>query len=159
MFGDQRIWTFSHPADVLACPDMSLGEKRSLLADWASDRHAVENVPAMRQLPSGAIVSLDAILAGLRELDQAARQKVVSGRPRSRGRAFCLPSLRRRHRPVDEPPEDDGPTSGGAAIRLPKTSDKLDASARHVAPVRPSPHALALRRKRRAALNQLRNSG
>ena len=36
---------FSHPADVVNDPDLTLNEKRAILASWASDACAVESVP------------------------------------------------------------------------------------------------------------------
>jgi hypothetical protein len=36
---------FSHPSDVVNDPDLTLNEKRAILASWASDSCAVESVP------------------------------------------------------------------------------------------------------------------
>jgi hypothetical protein len=41
---------FSHPRDVLKDPDLSLEEKRSVLASWASDASAVQDRPELRWL-------------------------------------------------------------------------------------------------------------
>ncbi|MFG1201145.1 hypothetical protein V5F29_01950 [Xanthobacter aminoxidans] len=57
-----------HPDQVLDHPSMSDEEKRALLSSWASDRHAVENAPALRRLDSGAVVLVDDILAALAAL-------------------------------------------------------------------------------------------
>jgi hypothetical protein len=43
---------FSHPADVVNDPDLTLNEKRAILASWASDACAVESVPALRRAPN-----------------------------------------------------------------------------------------------------------
>ena len=42
---------FSHPADVVNDPDLTLNEKRAILASWASDACAVESVPECAVLP------------------------------------------------------------------------------------------------------------
>ena len=42
---------FSHPADVVNDPDLTLNEKRAILASWASDACAIESVPALRRAP------------------------------------------------------------------------------------------------------------
>ena len=39
---------FTHPTDVLRDPDLTLNEKRAILASWASDACAVESAPALR---------------------------------------------------------------------------------------------------------------
>lgn len=41
---------FSHPADVVKDPDLSLEEKRAILSSWASDACAVEDRPSFRRL-------------------------------------------------------------------------------------------------------------
>jgi hypothetical protein len=47
--------------------------KRVILASWASDACAVENLPNWRKLPdTGALVPLDEILDALRALDGGA---------------------------------------------------------------------------------------
>lgn len=47
----RSLWGFSYPHQVLQDPDMSMEEKRAVLAAWASDVHAVESMPTMRHLP------------------------------------------------------------------------------------------------------------
>src|SRR4029453_15012093 len=59
---------FEHPSDVLDDPDLSLSEKRAILASWASDACAVESAPALRNNPSGRVVSFDDIMDALRAL-------------------------------------------------------------------------------------------
>ena len=62
---------FAHPRNVVADPDLTLNEKRAILASWASDACAVEAAPALRRAPgSDGSVSVDAILEALRELDR-----------------------------------------------------------------------------------------
>ena len=57
---------FEHPKDVVAHPDLTLAEKRAILASWASDASAIASCPALRA-PAGlkAPVSIDAILEAL----------------------------------------------------------------------------------------------
>jgi len=38
---------FAHPSDVVNDPDLTLNEKRAILASWASDACAVESAPAV----------------------------------------------------------------------------------------------------------------
>ena len=49
---------FAHPADVVHDPDLSLNEKRAILASWASDACAVEAAPALRKAPGAARLGL-----------------------------------------------------------------------------------------------------
>src|ERR1044072_6889404 len=39
---------FGHPSDVVSDPDLTLDEKRAILASWASDACAVDTAPALR---------------------------------------------------------------------------------------------------------------
>jgi len=61
---------FARPADVVNDSDLTLSEKRAILASWASDACAVEAVPALRKPPGRAPVSFDDIIDALRELDR-----------------------------------------------------------------------------------------
>lgn len=64
---------FARPGDVVEDPDLTLNEKRAILASWASDACAVEAAPALRQAPgTQAPVTVDEILDALRALDAAA---------------------------------------------------------------------------------------
>jgi len=64
---------FSNPQEVLAHPALSTGDKRAILASWASDACAVENLPNWRRLPkTGALVQLDDIIDALQALDGGA---------------------------------------------------------------------------------------
>lgn len=62
---------FDHPNDVVADPDLTLNEKRAILASWASDACAVEAVPYLRAGPKSA-VRFDDIMDALRALDRNA---------------------------------------------------------------------------------------
>jgi hypothetical protein len=43
---------FSQPSDVVNDPDLTLNEKRAILASWASDACAVESIPGLRCAPT-----------------------------------------------------------------------------------------------------------
>jgi hypothetical protein len=60
---------FAHPMDVVRDADLTLNEKRAILASWASDACAVEAVPDLRTTPSGKTVRWDDIMDALRLLD------------------------------------------------------------------------------------------
>ena len=63
---------FTHPHQVLGHALLSRGEKRALLAEWASDAGSVEGRPEWRQIPgSGAVVVIDDILDAHRSLDHS----------------------------------------------------------------------------------------
>jgi hypothetical protein len=61
---------YDHPHDVVADPTRSIGEKRAILASWASDAAAVTSNPALRELPgSHRRVTIDEVLEALSSLD------------------------------------------------------------------------------------------
>jgi len=60
---------FAHPSEVVTDPDLTLNEKRAILASWASDACAVEASPALREGPDGKAIKYDAIMEALRTLD------------------------------------------------------------------------------------------
>ena len=66
---------FLHPEQVVNDADLTLNEKRAILASWASDACAVEAAPALRQTSGGRIVTFDEIMDALRTLD---RQQAAS---------------------------------------------------------------------------------
>lgn len=73
---------FAHPMDVVRDPDLSLGEKRAILASWASDACAIEAAPALRCAPgSDNPVKFDEVMDALRMLD-ANQQCSVEARQR-----------------------------------------------------------------------------
>jgi hypothetical protein len=93
---------FKHPRDVVGDADLTLSEKRSILASWASDACAVEASPALRAVGRDAIVSYDDIIDALQSLDEAQPASVALDRIRrqARKRRFAawrdrLPALRR----------------------------------------------------------------
>jgi len=99
---------FAHPKEVLIDPDLTVNEKRAILASWASDACAVEAAPALRCAPGGRRpVTVDEILEALRTLDREAHGwtgQTSRLRRHARGRS----GLRRSRRP----PPDAGPDHG-----------------------------------------------
>jgi hypothetical protein len=65
---------FEHPRDVVSHPGLSLGEKRAILASWASDASAIASCPSLRA-PDGlkAPVTIGEILDALCALDGGPR--------------------------------------------------------------------------------------
>jgi hypothetical protein len=62
---------FEHPQHVVEDPDLTLNEKRAILASWASDACAIEAAPALRQAPGTRHpVRFDDVMNALRTLDQ-----------------------------------------------------------------------------------------
>jgi hypothetical protein len=61
---------YDHPSDVVADQTISIGEKRAILASWASDAAAVASNPALRELPwSRHPVTIDDVFEALSALD------------------------------------------------------------------------------------------
>jgi hypothetical protein len=65
---------FEHPSQVVDDPDLTLNEKRAILASWASDACAVEASPELRVGPK-APVRFDDIMDALKRLDGEAASK------------------------------------------------------------------------------------
>jgi len=61
---------FGHPSEVVDDPDLTLNEKRAILASWASDACAIEAAHDLRAGPTGAPVPFDDIMDALRTLDK-----------------------------------------------------------------------------------------
>jgi hypothetical protein len=78
---------FDHPSAVLRDPDLTLNEKRAILAAWASDACAVEAAPELRAGPAG-MVKFDDIMDALRELDRQASASDKRMRKSLRSRVF-----------------------------------------------------------------------
>jgi hypothetical protein len=82
---------FAHPCQVVDDPDLSLQEKRAILASWASDACAIEAAHDLRLGPSGAPVRWDDIMDALKSLDAEAGSRGIP-------RAGLWPlRLRRKH--------------------------------------------------------------
>jgi hypothetical protein len=79
---------FDHPSEVVNDPDLSLNEKRAILASWASDACAIEAAPELRASPRGTPVRFDDIMDALQTLDKQANEHRYRSvqRPRMFGR-------------------------------------------------------------------------
>jgi hypothetical protein len=65
---------FDHPRDVLADQTLSRGEKRLILASWASAAAAVASCPSLLAVPGArGAVSIDDVLEALSDLDHSPR--------------------------------------------------------------------------------------
>jgi hypothetical protein len=60
---------FRRPLDVVRDSDMTVAEKRSVLASWASDACALASNPALRATATGSVVSYDDVIDALQSLD------------------------------------------------------------------------------------------
>ncbi len=59
------------PVDVVKATALSVDDKRTVLAAWASDFYAIEPKPAFRHMPgTPEPVSIDEVQMALRELDR-----------------------------------------------------------------------------------------
>jgi hypothetical protein len=90
---------FAHPSEVLDDPDLTLNEKRAILASWASDACAIEAAPELRSCPSGTRVRFDEIMEALRALDKEANGHNYRG---------MLHKRRARHRSRHNRSDDAG---------------------------------------------------
>jgi hypothetical protein len=90
---------FSHPSNVVNDPDLTLNEKRAILASWASDACAIESTPALRRTPAqgGKPVAFDDVVDALRALDARASETNRYRRVLRRRRVFGRGSGRSGH--------------------------------------------------------------
>lgn len=77
---------FRHPQQVASDPDLTVNEKRAILASWASDACAVEASPELRQPDDGPPVRFDDVMDALKSLDREASATVDYGRFINRAR-------------------------------------------------------------------------
>lgn len=119
---------FHHPSEVVTNAAISKERKRAILAAWASDAHSVENAPGLRQIESGAIVSLADILAALRVLDGSDWATHCNG-PNKLNR-------KRRRWPIygfsrwgGKEDDDDDPPPSPAAAEIPRFYIRVNAQA------------------------------
>jgi hypothetical protein len=75
---------FGSPSQVVNDPDMTLAEKRAVLASWASDACAVEASPELREPSPGHTVKYDEIMEALRALDAQVDRRTDYGKLVSR---------------------------------------------------------------------------
>ena len=88
---------FLHPFEVVSDPDLTLNEKRSILAAWACDTRAVEAASALGLGTNGLTVGLDEVMEALRALDRKANRRSSSRRIPSAIRGLSRHG--RNHRP------------------------------------------------------------
>ncbi|KTR08306.1 hypothetical protein NS365_01350 [Aureimonas ureilytica] len=111
--------TFNHPDQVLSAAGLKKGQKRMLLASWASDLRAVEDAPALRRLDSGAVVSIDDILEAMTALDghEGPVRNGTEARFAPRRTNRVLARLKRRRPALWTDRDDDRPPPSAAAAR------------------------------------------
>jgi hypothetical protein len=92
---------FRHPLDVVRDTDMTVAEKRSVLASWASDACAIESNPALWATATGNVVSYDDVIDALQSLDagQSADTVTYTFKRRQRRRRWSDWKDRRRGGP------------------------------------------------------------
>nr|WP_267426214.1 hypothetical protein [Methylobacterium sp. GC_Met_2] len=120
---------FRYSREVLTHPGLSQGERRAILASWASDASAHESTPSMRCLRGSRAepVSVDAVLAALSELDRKSAPKfgpvTSAGPPRQpcRKRLRRLADLHCYVRPGRRDDDNDPPPCPVMSIPRPKT--------------------------------------
>jgi hypothetical protein len=97
---------FRHPLDVVRDTDMTVAEKRSVLASWASDACAIESNPALRATATGNVVNYDDIIDALQSLDDGQSADTVT---------YAFKRRQRRRRWSDSKGrERGGPDNGDA---------------------------------------------
>ena len=79
---------FRTPMEVVNDPDMTVQEKRAILASWASDACAVEAAPDLRQPTGFQPVRFDDIMDALKRLDGEAAEKPTYGKFINRARRW-----------------------------------------------------------------------
>lgn len=123
---EARIW--ADPNHVLNDPVMTCAEKRALLASWASDGRAVPNHPSLRQLESGAFVTIDAVLDALKRLD-GLEGRAMPEASREWPRKGHWSRLGQRWRRYSRDDADDDPFGPAPAMRPPRLPSLDDATA------------------------------
>jgi hypothetical protein len=79
---------FRTPMEVVNDPDMTVQEKRAILASWASDACAVEAAPDLRRPPSAPVIRINDIMDALKRLDGAAADQPSYGKFINRARRW-----------------------------------------------------------------------
>jgi hypothetical protein len=114
-----------HPDDVMSNLQLTLAQKRGILASWASDARAIHDMPALRQLDNGAIVRVDDVLRALSALDDNVRfGQRTSGLLRSlvqrQRRPVSWPKIALRRWSSDDD-DDDPPPCPAVIARSPRS--------------------------------------
>jgi hypothetical protein len=113
---------YTHPCDVTNDAKLSTEEKRAILASWISDARAVENAPSLRQIDSGAVIEVEAILQALVLLDELApdrRGACTRLPPSGRRRSVISRWLMRAVTPNGSNDNDDDPPPAPAGFGIP----------------------------------------
>jgi hypothetical protein len=99
---------FEHPSNVVNDPDLTLNEKRAILASWASDACAIAAAPDLRRAPGGKkAVKFDDVMEALRTLDKQEHGDVA---------ARCRRALRRGRLQSKRSDSADGSEGHGQAL-------------------------------------------
>jgi hypothetical protein len=115
--------TLAHPEEVVDDQELTLADKRSLLASWASDALAIEDSPSLRQLASGAVVHVGDVMAALKSLDlDETRHEAAAIFFQSFPRRRSKPAARR---PKFRPEDDDDPPPSAASAKIPAARNAL----------------------------------
>ena len=113
----RKSLTFAHPEEVVNDQELTLADKRSLLASWASDALAVKNSHSLRQLASGAVVCVNDVMAALKTLDlDQSRHDAALTFSHSFPRRHSKPAARRLNL---RPDDDNEPPPPVASARVP----------------------------------------
>lgn len=78
----------ARPGDVVNDPALTLEQKRSTLAAWLSDLHAIPDAPRWRQLEDGSLVDIDEIYSALRALDDGEDETDNAPAPKGKGKSW-----------------------------------------------------------------------
>jgi len=109
---------FFSPDEIVRDYNLSLDEKRRLLASWASDARSIKDHPTYRLIDSGQVVSLAEILKAIAELDQEESNSLVR-----RGRSDKQEENRKKPQNSesedDDPDDDPPPIPVGTFIPIP----------------------------------------
>ena len=76
------------PMEVVADEDLTVHEKRAILASWASDACSVEAEPDVRRPPAAPLVRFEDIMDALKQLDGEAATKPAYGKFINRARRW-----------------------------------------------------------------------
>jgi hypothetical protein len=121
MVSDAMAPFVAQPERIVRDPTLSAEQKRSILASWLSDVHAVPEAPRWRRLEDGAFVNIHEIRHALHLLDSSEgaglssdTHSPASWRRISKGR-FPATSRWRRYDDDDDPP----PSPVGARVPVP----------------------------------------
>jgi len=91
---------FLSPEEIVRDYNLSLDEKRRLLASWASDARSIKDHPTYRLIDSGQVVPLAEILKAIAALDQEERNSLVRG-------CRSDEQQEKREKPKDSKDDDD----------------------------------------------------